>query len=176
MRWSYQDSRGLLHHKTLAVLVDGRPHTLVCGSFNWSKRSAKGYENLIVLTADDPASMPVMTAVEREFEALWSDGAATLSPDEVRTHYAAILTEFQKLFGACGRRSGRGGPAVPAPRLTSFARLRTPAVRPVSPHFADCIQLAPPGTSQGRCRVRRSQPAETVRDAQAGGERPNRSR
>ena len=72
-------------------LVDGRPHTLLCGSFNWSKRSAKGYENLIVLTADDPASMPVMTAVEREFEALWSDGAATLSPDEVRAHYAAIL-------------------------------------------------------------------------------------
>ena len=96
MRWSYQASRGLLHHKTLAVLVDGRPHTLLCGSFNWSKRSAKAYENLIVLTADDPASMPVMTAVEREFEALWSDGAATLSPDEVRTHYAAILAEYRK--------------------------------------------------------------------------------
>ena len=37
-----------------------------------------------------------MTAVEREFEALWSDGAATLSPDEVRTHYAAILAEYRK--------------------------------------------------------------------------------
>ena len=96
MQWSYQASRGLLHHKTLAVLVDGRPHTLLCGSFNWSKRSVKSYENLIVLTADDPASLYVMTAVEREFEALWSDGAATLSPDEVRTHYAAILSEYQK--------------------------------------------------------------------------------
>ena len=99
MRWSYQASRGLLHHKTLAVLVDGRPHTLLCGSFNWSKRSANGYENLIVLNGDDPASMPVMTAVEREFEALWSDGAATLSPDEVRTHYAAILAEFRNDSG-----------------------------------------------------------------------------
>lgn len=96
MRWSYQASRGLLHHKTLAVLVDRRPHALLCGSFNWSKRSAKGYENLIVFTRDDPASLPVMTAVEREFEALWSDGAATLSPDEVRTHYAAILAEYRK--------------------------------------------------------------------------------
>ena len=96
MYWSYQASRGLLHHKTLAVLVDGRPHTLLCGSFNWSKRSAKSYENLIVLTADDPASMHVMTAVEREFEALWSDGGATLSPDEVRTHYAAVLSEYQR--------------------------------------------------------------------------------
>jgi hypothetical protein len=95
MRWSYQASRGLLHHKTLAVLVDGSPHTLLVGSFNWSKRSAKAYENLVVLTADAPASMQVMTAVEREFEGLWSDGAATLSPDEVRAHYAAILAEYQ---------------------------------------------------------------------------------
>lgn len=96
MQWSYHASRGLLHHKTLAVLVDGRPHTLLCGSFNWSKRSAKGYENLIVFTAHDAASMPVMTAVEQEFEALWSDGAATLSPDEVRMHYGAILAEYRK--------------------------------------------------------------------------------
>jgi phosphatidylserine/phosphatidylglycerophosphate/cardiolipin synthase-like enzyme len=95
MRWSYQASRGLLHHKTLAVLVDGRPQTLLTGSFNWSTRSAKAYENLVVLTADAPASMHVMTAIEREFEALWSDGAATLSPDEVRAHYAAILAEYQ---------------------------------------------------------------------------------
>jgi hypothetical protein len=36
-----------------------------------------------------------MSAVEREFEALWSDGAATVSPDEVRAHYAAILAEYQ---------------------------------------------------------------------------------
>ncbi|OBF38917.1 hypothetical protein A5724_08955 [Mycobacterium sp. ACS1612] len=96
MRWSYQASRGLLHHKTLAVLVDGRPHTLLCGSFNWSKRSAKSYENLIVFTADDPASLNLMTAVEREFAALWCDGAATLSPDEVRTHYTAVLKEYQQ--------------------------------------------------------------------------------
>ena len=96
MRWSYHASRGLLHHKTLSVLIDGRPHTLVCGSFNWSIRSVKGYENLIVFTSDDPASMAVMTAVEREFEALWSDGAATLWPDEVRAHYAAILAEYRK--------------------------------------------------------------------------------
>lgn len=95
MRWSYQASRGLLHHKTLAVFVDGRPHTLLCGSFNWSKRAAKSYENLIVFTAGDPASMAVMSAVEREFEALWSDGAATLSPGEVRTHHAAILAEYR---------------------------------------------------------------------------------
>ena len=95
MNWSYQASRGLLHHKTLAVLVDGRPHALLCGSFNWSKRSAKGYENLVVFTRDDTAAIPVMTAVERDFEALWSDGAATLSPDEVRMHFAAIFAEYR---------------------------------------------------------------------------------
>jgi phosphatidylserine/phosphatidylglycerophosphate/cardiolipin synthase-like enzyme len=115
MRWSYDASRGLLHHKTLAVLVDGRPQTLLAGSFNWSTRSAKAYENLIVLTADTPASTRVMTAIEREFEALWSDGAATLSPDEVRAHYAAILAEYQS-DAACaaadvvGMARGAGAP------------------------------------------------------------------
>jgi hypothetical protein len=115
MRWSYHASRGLLHHKTLAVLVDGRPQTVLAGSFNWSSRSAKAYENLVVLTADTPASTSVMTAIEREFEALWSDGAATLSPDEVRVHYAAILAEFQT-DGTCaaadvvGMARGAGAP------------------------------------------------------------------
>src|SRR4051794_37770594 len=36
LRWSYHASRGLLHHKTLGVLVDGVPRVLVCGSYNWT--------------------------------------------------------------------------------------------------------------------------------------------
>ena len=35
-----QASRGLLHHKTLEVLVDGVPR-LVCGSFNWTGAAAR---------------------------------------------------------------------------------------------------------------------------------------
>ena len=72
-------------------------HTRCCAEASTGRRDRRRrYENLIVLSADDPASIHVMTAVEREFEALWSDGAATLSPDEVRTHYAAVLAEYQR--------------------------------------------------------------------------------
>jgi hypothetical protein len=74
IRWSYRASRGLLHHKTLAVLVNGEPHTLLCGSFNWTTRSANSYENVIVFTRGNQASVGVMASVEREFEAMWSDG------------------------------------------------------------------------------------------------------
>ena len=77
---------------------DGRPYAPSCGSFNWSKRSAAGYENLIVFTRILPSvDARDEGAVEREFEAPRSDGAATLSPDEVRTHFAAILAEYREI-------------------------------------------------------------------------------
>jgi phosphatidylserine/phosphatidylglycerophosphate/cardiolipin synthase-like enzyme len=93
VRWSYRASRGLLHHKTLGVFVDGAPSTLVCGSFNWTRKAARSYENLLVLGPDDAASM---RAVEHEFEAMWSDGRATLSPDEAHAHYEAVLAEYRR--------------------------------------------------------------------------------
>jgi phosphatidylserine/phosphatidylglycerophosphate/cardiolipin synthase-like enzyme len=96
IRWSYRASRGLLHHKTLAVLVNGQPHTLLCGSLNWTTRSANSYENVIVFTRGSQASVGVMASVEREFEAMWSDGATTLSPHEVGLHYHAILNEYRR--------------------------------------------------------------------------------
>ena len=96
MRWSYHASQGLLHHKTLGVLVDGRPWKLACGSFNWTATAAKSYENLLVVVADDPGSLTLMSRVEIEFEALWSDGKATVSPQEAHRHYRAILETYRR--------------------------------------------------------------------------------
>jgi len=96
LRWSYRASHGLLHHKTLGVLIDGEPWTLVCGSFNWTTRAANSYENLLIARHDDAGECDLMRAVEREFEAMWCDGRVTLSPDEARTHYLKILEEFRK--------------------------------------------------------------------------------
>ena len=96
MRWSYHASRGLLHHKTLGMLVDGRPWKLACGSFNWTATAARSYENLLVVTADDPGSLTLMSRVELEFEALWSDGRSTLSPQESHLHYQAILETYRR--------------------------------------------------------------------------------
>jgi hypothetical protein len=95
LRWSYRASRGLLHHKTLGILIDGAPRTLVCGSFNWTARAADGYENLLVASADEPDERDLMRAVEWEFETMWCDGRLTLSPDEARAHYLKILDEYR---------------------------------------------------------------------------------
>lgn len=95
LRWSYPSSRGLLHHKTLSILIDGEPWQLACGSFNWTTRARAGYENLLIVDAKTSEERALMRAVEREFEAMWCDGRITLSGDEARGHYLQILTEFQ---------------------------------------------------------------------------------
>lgn len=96
MRWSYHASRGLLHHKTLAVLIDGRPWKLACGSFNWTSNAANSYENLLLITDDDPGSLMLMSRVELEFESLWSDGRSSLSLEEAHRHYQTILDTYRR--------------------------------------------------------------------------------
>lgn len=95
LRWSYSSSRGLLHHKTLGVLIDGEPWQLACGSFNWTAKARESYENLLIVNAETGDERELMTAVEREFEAMWCDGRITLSGDEARAHYLKILGEFR---------------------------------------------------------------------------------
>jgi phosphatidylserine/phosphatidylglycerophosphate/cardiolipin synthase-like enzyme len=96
MRWSYNVSRGLLHHKTLGVLANGRPWRLACGSFNWTASAARSYENLIVVTPERMGPRRLMARVELEFEALWSDGGDTLSAEEADRHYQAILEAYRR--------------------------------------------------------------------------------
>jgi phosphatidylserine/phosphatidylglycerophosphate/cardiolipin synthase-like enzyme len=96
MRWSYHASRGLLHHKVLIVLIDGRPWRLLCGSFNWTATAARSYENLLIVPSDEPGSREIIGRMELEFEALWSDGGATLSPSEAELHYQAILDAYRR--------------------------------------------------------------------------------
>jgi phosphatidylserine/phosphatidylglycerophosphate/cardiolipin synthase-like enzyme len=126
MRWSYHDSRGLLHHKTLTLLVDGRPWKLACGSFNWTATAARSYENLLVMAADDAGSRALISRMEYEFEALWSDGRSTCSPEESDRHYQAIL--------ACYRRDPRIPPSQ-VPGLEEGAGDQLDALEP------DCLGL-----------------------------------
>ncbi len=95
MRWSYHASGGLLHHKTLGVLVNGRPWQLILGSFNWTAAAVRGYENLVVLNSEQDASLPILWRMELEFEALWTDGRRSLSPQEAHLHYQSVLEEFR---------------------------------------------------------------------------------
>jgi phosphatidylserine/phosphatidylglycerophosphate/cardiolipin synthase-like enzyme len=96
MRWSYHASHGLLHHKILSVIVDRRPWKLICGSFNWTTNAARSYENLLVVSTEQPWAHELMSRIELEFEAMWSDGRVTLSPEEAHLHYQAIRQAFQR--------------------------------------------------------------------------------
>jgi phosphatidylserine/phosphatidylglycerophosphate/cardiolipin synthase-like enzyme len=95
LRWSYSSSRGLLHHKTLGILLDGEPWQLVGGSFNWTAKARESYENVLVVSADTAEERELMLAVEYEFEAMWCDGRITLSGAEARSHYIKILEEYR---------------------------------------------------------------------------------
>ncbi len=96
LHWSYRTSRGLLHHKTLGVLRDGVPWQLICGSFNWTHTAARSYENLLLMRSEQPGAFVLMTRVELEFEALWSDPTATFSSDEAEQHFQAITEAYRR--------------------------------------------------------------------------------
>jgi len=96
IRWSYHASRGMLHHKTLSVLVDGQPSRLLCGSGNWSTKAAGSYENLLIVTDSTAGSRELMSCLNEEFDALWSDGTASLSPDEAQAHYEAVAESLRQ--------------------------------------------------------------------------------
>ena len=95
MRWSYHASRGLLHHKTLSVVVDGEPWRLACGSSNWTAKAADSYENLLILTDSAAGCRELMMRMEIEFEALWSDGRVSLSPKDAQAHFEAIADIYR---------------------------------------------------------------------------------
>lgn len=96
MRWDHGTSRGLNHHKGLVTLIDGRPRSLVTGSFNWSPTAERSnYENLMVLDADVAANRTVMRHYGEEFEAFWNDGRASLTLGEAREHRRRIGEEFE---------------------------------------------------------------------------------
>lgn len=86
MVWSYGQSLGMLHHKTLMVRAAGRPVALILGSYNWSARGRKAYENLMLLD-DRPEHAGALASFDAEFEALWSDHRLTAAPGRA----AAIL-------------------------------------------------------------------------------------
>jgi len=92
MRYSYRASRGMLHHKTLCLSVDGRPRLLMLGSYNWSARGRQAYENLLVLPATEDLA-PVMAAFAAEFEALWSDHQLTAAPGRAQAVAARLRAE-----------------------------------------------------------------------------------
>jgi competence ComEA-like helix-hairpin-helix protein len=71
--YHHGSTKGLNHHKGFVSLIDGRPFRLVTGSFNWSKTAANdNYENLFVVSANNPANRTMMSGYSREFIAFFN--------------------------------------------------------------------------------------------------------
>jgi phosphatidylserine/phosphatidylglycerophosphate/cardiolipin synthase-like enzyme len=101
LEWDHATSRGLNHHKGFVTLIDGKPRSLVAGSFNWSPTAERtNYENLMVVDASAAANRTVMRHYEEEFEAYWNDGKATLTLAEAGDHKRRIEREFRANPGA----------------------------------------------------------------------------
>jgi phosphatidylserine/phosphatidylglycerophosphate/cardiolipin synthase-like enzyme len=94
LRYSYAASSGMLHHKTLCLLINGLPLFLALGSYNWSGRGRQAYENLLVLGPTDCAD--ILEAFTLEFKALWSDHRLTASLARSRSIFQRLLSEARK--------------------------------------------------------------------------------
>lgn len=90
LQWSYHASLGLLHHKTIQLSVNGTPKALLTGSFNWTKKGAHNYENIVIVETSDQASSDVITAFANEFLSLWHAPELSLNPAQARMHLARI--------------------------------------------------------------------------------------
>lgn len=96
LRWSYNASRGLLHHKFILLIIDSRPSLLVCGSYNLTLRAKKAsYENLILIEDSDDDLRDVIYRFEDEFRHLWCSSDATLSNFEAQLFYQHIHAMYK---------------------------------------------------------------------------------
>lgn len=94
LRWRYQASLGLLHHKTILIRQAKVPVKLLSGSFNWTKTAGINYENLMVLAATTKPIQDVMQAFGLEFNALWKTKELTLDYPQASLYRATILKTY----------------------------------------------------------------------------------
>lgn len=113
LRWSYNTSRGLLHHKMLSIAVNEQPRNLACGSFNWTERAASSYENLVIFTDECAANAALMRRFNTEFDAMWGNPSLTLHPEVAQQHYLSIIAEFEN----CPTKTASSIIGIPAPDL-----------------------------------------------------------
>jgi hypothetical protein len=95
VRWSYHASQGMQHHKILAIHINNRPWKLACGSFNWTNKAIKGYENLQIISALDEDAIELMRRVELEFNCMWCDKEVTINATESHEYFHHILNSFR---------------------------------------------------------------------------------
>ncbi|WP_200979216.1 phospholipase D-like domain-containing protein [Echinicola sp. 20G] len=95
LEWDYKASYGFLHHKTLMVSVESEAKVMLAGSYNWTKKSNRSYENLLKITASSITDT-LFDAFRNEFNAIWEGGGLSLTFFEAQEHVQMIEAANRK--------------------------------------------------------------------------------
>ena len=99
-----------------------------------------------------------MSRVEKEFEALWSDDTASLSPDDAQAHYEAVVETYrQQAMAEPGPENGMVSDRAGALRILPLRRdarsasaAKEVGVEPISPEILIAFSARRPHEAQGR--------------------------
>ncbi len=123
LRWRYQASLGLLHHKTIQLTVNNTPLRLLTGSFNWTKTAGQNYENIVIFNAHTAANT-LLIAFNHEFNCMWSNkqlsasyARANLIRAKIKQAYelkpaATALQVTRQIFGSYLKEDARTKPST----------------------------------------------------------------
>jgi competence ComEA-like helix-hairpin-helix protein len=80
--YNHGATQGLNHHKGFVTFIDGKPDSLLTGSFNWSTTAdTKNYEDLTVFHNKDSSSRRAVEQFGHEFAGYWNNPEAALTPN-----------------------------------------------------------------------------------------------
>lgn len=85
--YNHGATQGLNHHKGFTTFIDGKPDSLLTGSFNWSGTAdTKNYEDLSVFQNKDSSSRRSIEQFGGEFAGYWNNPEAALSPNTFQNY------------------------------------------------------------------------------------------
>ncbi|MFT3708439.1 MAG: phospholipase D-like domain-containing protein [Archangium sp.] len=95
--YNHGATQGLNHHKGFTTFIDGKPDTLLTGSFNWSSTAdTKNYEDLTVFQNKDASSKKGIEQFGAEFAGYWNNNEAALSPNEFQNYKGTKWNDMLK--------------------------------------------------------------------------------
>lgn len=101
--YNHGATQGLNHHKGFTTFIDGKPDSLLTGSFNWSGTAdTKNYEDLSVFQNKDASSRRGIEQFGNEFAGYWNNPEAALSPNDFQNFKGRKWNEMLVAHGQRG--------------------------------------------------------------------------
>ncbi|MDP3157784.1 MAG: phospholipase D-like domain-containing protein [Archangium sp.] len=95
--YNHGATQGLNHHKGFVTFIDGKPDSLLTGSFNWSATAdTKNYEDLTIFQNKDSSSRRAVEQFGGEFAGYWNNPEAALSPNAFQNYKGTKWNEMMR--------------------------------------------------------------------------------